>query len=86
VIVFIAPIRHSQVVHNKVTDFKMPDFRSTNDEAADRDDTHCKRSNRQRPERESSDTLRSDRQCAHAHGRKLIPFCLVHAAVNHRQP
>jgi hypothetical protein len=54
-------IRHSQSVHNKIVDFKMPDFRSTYDEAADRDDAQCKRSDRQRPKRESSDTLRSDR-------------------------
>ena len=63
----------------------MPDFRSTNDEAADRDDAQRKRSNRQRPERESSDALRSDRQCADAHGLKLIPLCLVHSAVSYRQ-
>jgi len=63
----------------------MPDFRSTDDEAADRDDTQCKRSNRQRPERESSGALRCDRQCADAHGLELIPFCLVHAVVNCRQ-
>jgi hypothetical protein len=60
-------IRHSQSVHNKVADFKMPDFRSTNDEAADGDDAQRKRSNCQRPERESSDALRSDRQRANAH-------------------
>jgi hypothetical protein len=45
----------------------MPDFRSTDDEAADREDAQCKRSNRQRAERETSDALRSDCQCPDAH-------------------
>src|SRR4029453_8070815 len=60
-------IRHSQLVHNKVVDFKELDFCSTDDEAPDSDDAQCKRSNRQRTERESSNTLRSDCQCADAH-------------------
>jgi hypothetical protein len=67
-------MRHAQSVHNKVVDFKMLDFCSTNDEAANSDDAQRESSNRQRTERESSDALRSDRQCADAQWDEIIWF------------
>jgi hypothetical protein len=65
-------IRHSQFVYDKVVDFKMPDFASTDNKAPDREGAQSKRANRQRTKRESSNTLRSDRQRAEAHRLDLI--------------
>src|SRR5262249_35732537 len=54
---------------------------SANDKPANRDGAQCNGPNRQRAERESRHALRSDCQCADAHSRQIIWFCLVHVAV-----
>jgi hypothetical protein len=65
-------IRHTQFIYKKLVDFKTLNFRSADDETANGDGPNRNGPNRQRAKRESSDTLRSDCQCADAHSRQII--------------